>query len=274
MPEPERDDETARVRGLFLDLLAGALTHVLYWPPDVVDMSEYASDEWRENVREAYRRGDVLTYPEVRRQGRDWPSYGQTMVGLHRLRNVRACMERVLTERVPGDFIEAGTWRGGVAIFMRGLLQAYGIEDRIVFAADSFRGLPEPNPGEYPADTGDAHHTAPVLAVPRATVERNFELYGLLDDQVRFLEGWFADTLPTVRDRTWAVIRLDGDLYESTIDALTNLYPGLSVGGFVIVDDYAHPPCRQAVEDFRAEHGITDPIEEIDWTGAFWRRGS
>ena len=86
------------------------------------------------------------------------------------------------------------------------------------------------------------------------------------------LEGWFKDTLPTVADRTWAVIRLDGDMYESTMDALTNLYPQLSPGGFLIVDDYGFEPCRQAVADYRAAHGIDEPIEEIDWLGAFWRR--
>jgi O-methyltransferase/8-demethyl-8-(2,3-dimethoxy-alpha-L-rhamnosyl)tetracenomycin-C 4'-O-methyltransferase len=75
-----------------------------------------------------------------------------------------------------------------------------------------------------------------------------------------------------VKERTWSVVRLDGDLYESTMDALTNLYPGLSVGGFLIVDDYGHGPCRQAVTDFRDAHGIDEPIEPIDWLGAFWRR--
>ena len=70
------------------------------------------------------------------------------------------------------------------------------------------------------------------------------------------------------------MIRVDGDLYESTMDTLVNLYPRLSPGGYVIVDDYAFAPCRQAVEDFRLEHAITDPIEQVDWTGAYWRRSA
>src|SRR5262249_5679025 len=111
-----------------------------------------------------------------------------------------------------------------------------------------------------------------LLAVPRREVERNFRLYGLLDERVLFLEGWFKDTLPTVRDRAWSVIRLDGDYYESTMDGLTNLYPQLAVGGFLIVDDWSIDACRQAVEDYRAEHGIEEPIETIDWTAVFWRR--
>jgi O-methyltransferase len=86
------------------------------------------------------------------------------------------------------------------------------------------------------------------------------------------LEGWFRDTLPPLRGRRWAVVRLDGDMYESTMDGLVNLYDGLSAGGFLIIDDFSHPGCRQAVEDFRRQHGIDEPIEKIDWTGVFWRK--
>ena len=104
-------------------------------------------------------------------------------------------------------------------------------------------------------------------------MKENFRRYGLLDDRVRFLQGWFKDTLPTVRDRRWAVIRLDGDMYESTMDALINLYDNLSPGGFAIIDDYGCiPACKQAVEDFRVARGITDPIQTIDWTGVYWRK--
>jgi O-methyltransferase len=157
---------------------------------------------------------------------------------------------------------------------MRGLLKAFGVTDRTVYAADSFCGLPPPNPQRYPADASDPHHTADVLAVSREDVEQNFRLYDLLDGQVCLLEGWFRDTLPRVRHHTWAVVRVDGDMYESTMDALENLYPGLSVGGYLIVDDFAHGPCRMAVEEFRTARNIDEPIEEIDWTGVFWRRRS
>jgi O-methyltransferase len=105
--------------------------------------------------------------------------------------------------------------------------------------------------------------------VTRADVERNFEMYGLLDEQVTFLEGWFSETLPTVRDRTWAVVRVDGDMYESTMDALVNLYRGLSMGGYCIIDDFCYERCRRAVEDFRSANGVEEPMEEIDWTGIY-----
>lgn len=193
------------------------------------------------------------------------------MVGLERLRSLRNCIETILAERVPGDLIETGVWRGGAAIFMRGVLKAHGVTDRAVWVADSFRGLPAPS-SRYPADSAANWHTADELAVPIDEVQANFARYGLLDDQVRFVEGWFRDTLPALRDRTWSLVRLDGDMYESTMDALVNLYPGVAPGGFVVVDDYSIHACRQAVDDFRASAHIQEPIEEIDWTGVYWRR--
>jgi len=104
-------------------------------------------------------------------------------------------------------------------------------------------------------------------------VQDRFARYGLLDDQVRFLPGWFHDTLPAVAGRTWSVIRLDGDFYSSTTDALVNLYPGLSPGGFCIIDDWgAVEECRDAVRAYREGNGIDEPVVPIDWTGVYWRK--
>jgi O-methyltransferase len=139
--------------------------------------------------------------------------------------------------------------------------------------ADSFSGMLPPDRAKYPADAWDLHHRFNTLAVSREQVESNFEKYGLLDEQVRFLEGWFKDTLPGAPIDKLAVARLDGDMYESTMDGLTSLYPKLSIGGYLIVDDYgAVPACAKAVEDYRQRHDITDPINVIDWTGVFWQR--
>ena len=196
-----------------------------------------------------------------------------TLAGFKRLDNVQLCVEEVLTNNIPGDLIETGVWRGGVPIFMRAILAAYGVKDRHVWVADSFQGLPPPNAETYPADKGIDLHLIRELAVSLDQVKSHFDRYGLLDDQVRFLQGWFRDTLPSAPIDKLAVLRLDGDLYESTMDALVNLYPKLSAGGFIIVDDYgAILACREAVHDYRKAHGITDKILPIDWTGAYWQR--
>jgi hypothetical protein len=109
--------------------------------------------------------------------------------------------------------------------------------------------------------------------VSQADVRANFERFDLMGDNVRFLAGWFKDTLPGLTDQTWAVIRLDGDMYESTIDGIANLYPRLSVGGWVIVDDYKTiEPCRRAIDDYRAQNGIDEPLVDGDWQSVMWRR--
>ena len=203
----------------------------------------------------------------------DWPLYGQSMIGAVRLRSLRECVETVLDGGVPGDLIEAGVWRGGACVLMRAILAAHGEDERTVWCADSFAGLPPPDLELHPADRGLRLHREPELAVDRSEVEATFRRYRLLDERVRFVEGWFSDTLPKLAGHTWSVIRIDGDMYGSTMDALRNLYPDLAPGGFVIVDDYgAVGACRLAVEDFRREAQVTEPLEHIDWTGVLWRR--
>ena len=204
------------------------------------------------------------------------PSIAHTLIGFERLDNLRFCVEDVLANDVPGDLIETGVWRGGATIFMRSILKAYGVEDRYVWAADSFEGFPPPDTEKYPQDEGDRSHTVNPNIIPSLDrVRDNFERYGLLDGQVRFLKGWFRDTLPEAPLDKLAVVRLDGDMYESTMDALVNLYPKLSVGGYLIVDDYGcFPACRQAVHDYRETHDIEEDIQSVDWTGVFWQRSA
>jgi O-methyltransferase len=269
----------------YLDLLKRCLTRTAfperYRPLDLVAR---AAQEPRRRLiypllkRWLAQRGVLLMEvvpelpPHVREEGRDWPQEAETMIGLRRLDNLQACCEDVLEHGVSGDFIETGVWRGGASIFMRAVLAAYGDRVRTVWVADSFQGLPKPDP-RYPADAADRWWTFPELVVPLEAVQANFARYGLLDGQVRFLPGFFKDTLPTAPIGQLAILRLDGDMYESTMDALTALYPKLTPGGYCIVDDYfAVEACRQAVEAYRTTHGIRERITQIDWGGGFWRR--
>jgi cephalosporin hydroxylase len=242
---------------MYLGLMKKILTNVIYEDPPIP--STWAPSAEYERV--------------ARCTGLDWPSRAHTMVGLRRLDNLQDCLESVLREKVPGDLIETGVWRGGACIFMRAILRAYGVTDRLVWAADSFAGMPRVGADARQDDRElAAHEFNDVMAVSVETVKRNFEIYGLLDDQVRFLRGWFRDTLPAAPVERLAIIRLDGDLYESTMDALTCLYPRLSAGGYVIIDDFIVAPCREAVHEFRDRMTITDPLQEIDGVGVFWRR--
>lgn len=210
---------------------------------------------------------------EARMNGRDWPVHAETMIGYKRLSNVQHCVEEVIRNGVEGDLIETGVWRGGTVIFMRALLKAFDSTDRLVWVADSFEGLPKPNAEKYSADKDDILYTYDELRVSQEMVEANFRNYGLLDEQVRFLKGWFRDTLPTAPVKKLAVLRLDGDMYESTMDALTHLYPKLSPNGYIIIDDWGViEGCRLAVEDYRRQHQITDTILPIDLDGVYWKK--
>jgi hypothetical protein len=196
-----------------------------------------------------------------------------TMIGLEGLDNVQRCVEQVLADGVPGDLIETGVWRGGVCIFMRAILAAHGVTDRRVWVADSFQGVPEAGEDSYFLDQEMAlHNINSVLSVSADVVRADFKSFDLFDEQVQFLEGWFSDTLPTAPISSLAVLRLDADLYSSTKEALTELYPKLSPGGFLIIDDYNIEPCRTAVHNYRDAHGIDEEMHQINDCGVYWRR--
>ena len=204
---------------------------------------------------------------QLRSAGLDWPLHGLTMVGLKRLDDLQACVESVVREGVEGDLIEAGAWRGGASILMRATLDSLGATGRTVHVADSFQGFPA-------ADERDDLNAIDFLAVPADEVRESFERFGL-GNGVALVAGFFEQTLPALAGIRWSLIRLDADTYEATRAALDALYPGLAVGGHVIVDDYGamdRRECRRAVDEFRARHGIEDPLEQVDWTCVRWRR--
>jgi predicted O-methyltransferase YrrM len=210
--------------------------------------------------------------PKNREEGWDWPSMAHTMTGNKRIKNLKVLAETLIQDQIPGDFIETGVWRGGSCIFMAAILKAHGITDRRVWVCDSFAGLPEPD-AKYPADTGDHHHTMHEwLAVSLEQVKENFTRYNLLSNQVQFVKGFFEDTLPTLDTGPLALMRLDGDMYSSTIVAMENLYPKLNPGGFVVIDDWTLPTAKQAVYDYMNSIGVEFTPVAIDPYSVYWRK--
>jgi len=242
---------------MYVDLMARCLIDLIYG-----------------KQRPIVRRGEKVKFNEKARvQGREWPVVGHSMAGLKRLHNVAYLTDRVIKENVPGDLIETGVWRGGASAMIRGVLKARGVTDRKIYLADSFEGLPPPNDAEFPSDKGSKYHTRGRLAVGVEYVKQTFEAYGLLDDQLEFVVGWFKDTLHKLDVPTFSLLRLDGDMYESTIQAMEALYPKLSAGGFIIVDDYGSiKACREAIDDYRDKHSISDQIYKIDHSGVWWQK--
>lgn len=270
---------------LYLELIKKTLTYSL-WPEPGIPIETFNSHRpfvkrtlasWlaallrRRQYQLSYH-GFARDEEGKRAEGLGWPMLADTMIGSRRLDNIQSCLEQAIADGVPGDLIETGVWRGGACIFMKAVLAAHGVGDRTVFVADSFAGLPEPDAARYPRDAGDRHHHEEFLAVSADQVRGNFRKYGLLDDRVVLLEGWFKDTLPAAPIDRLCLLRLDGDMYQSTIEALTHLYPKLSPGGFCLVDDYALDGCRAAVDDYRSQHGIAEPVVAVDATGVFWRK--
>jgi O-methyltransferase len=218
---------------------------------------------------------DVQKTPLIvdqRKAGNDWTYLGDTMTGFKRLDSLQGLLKDVIQNGIAGDFIETGVWRGGSSIFARGVIRGLGQQDRKTFVCDSFAGLP---PGERGLDKGDKGWDHwPYLEVSAEVVAGNFNSAGVLDENVIFAKGFFNDTIPVLSNMvdSLAIMRLDGDIYESTVDVLYHLYEKLSVGGYVIMDDWFGFPSKTACEDFFKVHGISPEIIAVDNLSAYWKK--
>jgi cephalosporin hydroxylase len=188
-------------------------------------------------------------------------------MGRTRLDHLERCLDEVRSGSVAGDLVECGTGRGGGAIFLRGYLDAHEIPDRVVWVADTFRAAQAPAPEPRNVDERMAGLQADLNMVRDA-----FHRFELLDGRVRFLTGPFDATLPTAAIERIAVIRLGKGIGAEAGTILELLYPKLSIGGFVVVDDHADSACAGAVEQFRAVHGLAEPLDAVDWSGVAWRK--
>ena len=262
---------SSAVDSLYIDLLKKCLTR------DIDDehfrrVPRNNKTFWRRMRSNAYEIAQRMLAPLGLALVQQTDRTGETMIGMGALNNLQECVEDVLRNHVPGDLVETGVWKGGAVIFMRALLNVHGDTSRSVWAFDSFAGLPKPNTSAYPADAADKlwSHS---LDVSLDEVKNNFRKYQMLDGRVRFVKGWFKDTVPSAEVKQIAVLRLDGDMYESTIQVLDGLYDKVSRGGYVIIDDYNMiPQCNTAVHDFRSRRGIAEPLVTLPGNGAFWKR--
>jgi hypothetical protein len=244
-------------RARYLDLIESTLIGSIYDDPPLPTFGKTKFDS------------------NIRSRGLDWPKSDYSMIGAARMRNFRVLLERVIIGNIPGDIVETGVWRGGAGILARAVLKAHEVTDRKVILADSFEGLPPPDGDKYPADQNSNFHEFPELAVSLEQVRANFDRFGLLDEQVVLVKGWFKDTMRTLPTEQIAVLRLDGDMYQSTIDPLNHLFDRISPGGWIIVDDYdVVEACRAAVTDFLVERSLKVDIIPIDGVGVYFQKNS
>lgn len=242
----------ASTRDAYIDLIKRSITNYLYLggaasPEQFHSVVHY-------DVGQASWKLDPLSRPI-------------TLLSRAQLDLVEQSVLSVTQRGVPGDFIEAGTWRGGVIILMRALMNAHGISGRRIFAADSFAGIPKNT--RAVGDPVDAWRDRWVASLEE--VQQNIARFGLLDDNITFVPGFFADTLKGLADRKFALMRLDSDSYDSVEESLVYLYPLLSSGGIIIIDDWHLVGCQQAVLNYRGRHGVAEDLKVHDGN-AYWMK--
>jgi O-methyltransferase len=269
-------------RNRYLSLLKRALVNLIYPELELqLDLLDRRPDGLSGIELQRFRRDIAERAPErfarllgAKLEGTGPLRFPHTMIGLFRLCNIERCAEQIIADGIPGDFLEAGVCKGGAAIFMRGLQVAHGEPERKTYLVDSFQGVP-PSDQARDAEYGLHFEEArlPWLACGEEAVREHFSRYDLLDSNVQFVKGWLAESLPGATIGPLALLRIDVDLYSSTFECLDLLYDKVVPGGFVIVDDYGFLRCcRDAVDEFRARRGVTEPIRWVDGSGIYWRK--
>ncbi len=202
-----------------------------------------------------------------------------SMVSPERLWGTMMACKHIVAQNIPGDFVECGVWRGGNALIAASVFKASGVRKKI-YLFDTFKGMTEPSKEDVAANDGKAaidyfrqkqrvDHNDWCFA-SLADVRNNFSNLGLLSEDVIFVEG---DVLQTLSDTSnipnqIALLRLDTDWYESTMKELQILYPRLSIGGALIVDDYGHwAGSRQATDEYFSNHCPRPFLQYTDRTG-------
>lgn len=250
-------------------------------PPSFIERMIIDSPTFTE-TRKKYFSGQQIPYDEAIRVSNTFPKYAHTtswgndtmtMLSLPVLENLRYCIEDTIRNKIEGDLVETGVWRGGATILAKYIYEYYGVKKK-VFVADSFEGLPPPNKIDYPDDEGDRHYLLTELAVSMEQVMENFRKFGMLDENVIFIKGWFKNTLHKAPIDKLSILRLDGDMAEATTNSLEALYPKLSIGGYCIIDDFNMYGCRNAYLNYRKKYNLTEEISEVskDVQCVFWKK--
>ena len=214
---------------------------------------------------------EIMARPidEHRLEGLDWPEDAVTMIGLKRMNNLHEMLDYVRKNNIEGDLIETGVWKGGATIFMKLYCDMYGM-DKKVFVCDSFAGLPKPS-GKFMQDDGDTHYTQTKLAISLEQVQNHFKIFKCLDEKVIFIKGFFGETLPNNElVQNLAILRMDGDMYESTYDVFYSCYDKLVDKGVCIIDDFCLKGARDCTHDFRQSRNIQDTLVTVDRCGVYW----
>jgi len=212
-----------------------------------------------------------------------------TLTGQRRMDHFVAIIATIVEDEIPGSIIETGVWRGGMSFMAAKALDILKDKDRTVYLSDSFEGIPDPTQYGDKAHPHDVkknpHHYSSLNENSVDRVKRDGAMFGISASRVSYVVGYFKDSLPQLIKNEpniqFAAVRLDGDTYWSTMEAIEVLYPRLSPGGFLVIDDFTDwDSCRDAIYDYRKKYGITENIflvphltENGEYIrGAYWRK--
>ena len=246
---------------MFSDLLARGLTGILIKTPGFAP-----GPGPKENLKR-------IPFNYTRRyNGKDWPEFASTMAGMKRQMNIRDLIVDVEKHDIPGDIVEAGVWRGGSSIMIRGILD-YINSPRTNWLFDSFSGLPKPTTNHDDARWARMDY----VAVSLQEVKEYFHMANVRMDKVKFVKGFHCDTFPGVRNGTIplgniSILRMDSDMWEASMDILFHVWDRISVGGWVINDD-GYLPADQAIKDFSNIHEFSfDKIQVGDGVAYYFQK--
>lgn len=206
-----------------------------------------------------------------------------TMTGPERLFALIQSVRYVVKRNIPGAFAECGVWRGGSVLAMILTLREMNVSDREIYLYDTFEGMTEPTPVDLSQYEPPALETWKRLSgsgtnwealsdpalFSRDAVTRVLRNTGYPEGRLHLVPGAVEKTLPAAAPPELALLRLDTDWYESTRHELVHLYPNLSHGGVLIIDDYGHwEGCRRAVDEyFSGNDAPPILLNRIDYTG-------
>ena len=212
--------------------------------------------------------GNLVPYNStLRARGRDWPAFGLTMIGTARMIQFKDAIISVIKNNIKGDIAELGVWRGGACIWARKILDVYHENKRIVHVFDAFETIP-----------GYNESYMNYLAVSQEKVMSNFKKFDADVNPVKFHKGLFKDTLPHfVKEnpdvKSIAVLRIDGNFYDSYQDAMYYLYPLVPKGGIIIFDDvFTHKPVMKFWNDFKHDYSLNEELQKIDSDAAWFEK--
>jgi hypothetical protein len=200
-----------------------------------------------------------------------------TMTTPERVFALRQSVQYVVRHNIPGDIVECGVWKGGSMMAVARTLIELGATDRRLYLFDTFEGMPPPS--EVDREFSGAPAAAVLAASDRRTnvvwaysplddVKQAMASTGYDEDKLVYVPGKVEDTVPERSPDAIALLRLDTDWYESTYHELKHLYPRLSVGGVLILDDYGHwEGARKAVDQYVGEHNLKLLLNRIDYSG-------